>query len=78
MRERVLTDKELKRTFLAVVRHGSMGGAAREMNLTLPGVKYRIDMLEQESGQVLFTRLRGRGVELTDVGQATVRILGGG
>lgn len=77
-RKRYLTNKELKRTFLLVARHGSMSGAARELNLALPTVRYRIACLEKESGHVLFTRKGCRGMELTDIGQSTVKILGGG
>lgn len=75
-KKRHLTNNELKRTFLLVARKGSLSGAARELNLTVPGVKYRIEWLEKESGQMLFVRGRW-GMTLTAVGQATVDRLGG-
>jgi len=44
------------RTFLAVLRSGSLSAAARELGLTQPTVGRHIDALEQEIGCQLFTR----------------------
>jgi len=47
---------ELYRSFLAVIRQGSLSGAARELSLTQPTVGRHIDMLEVSLGVSLFTR----------------------
>ncbi len=44
------------RTFLAVLEHGSLSAAARELGLTQPTVGRHIDALEQSVGSELFTR----------------------
>jgi DNA-binding transcriptional LysR family regulator len=44
------------RTFLEVVRDGSLSGAARRLGLTQPTVGRHIDALEQALGVTLFTR----------------------
>ncbi|MGY5775666.1 LysR family transcriptional regulator [Rhizobium sp. LEGMi135b] len=44
------------RTFLAVLEHGSLSAAARELGLTQPTVGRHIDALEQSVGTELFTR----------------------
>jgi DNA-binding transcriptional LysR family regulator len=44
------------RTFLAVLRYGSLSAAARELGLTQPTVGRHIDALEQAIGAELFTR----------------------
>jgi DNA-binding transcriptional LysR family regulator len=44
------------RTFLAVLRSGSLSAAARELGLTQPTVGRHIDALEQAVGYQLFTR----------------------
>ena len=44
------------RTFLAVLREGSLSGAARDLGLTQPTVGRHIDALEQASGEALFLR----------------------
>lgn len=44
------------RTFLAVLRYGSLSAAARELGLTQPTVGRHIDALEQIAGLELFTR----------------------
>lgn len=49
-------DWNLYRSFLAVLRHGSLSGAARHLNLTQPSVGRHIDALEQGLGVALFTR----------------------
>jgi len=47
---------ELYRTFLEVVRDGSLSGAARKLALTQPTVGRHIDALEASLGLSLFTR----------------------
>ena len=47
---------ELYRSFLAVIRQGSLSGAARELSLTQPTVGRHIDTLEVSLGVSLFTR----------------------
>lgn len=44
------------RTLLAVLRHGSLSAAARDLGLTQPTVGRHIDALEQASGTSLFLR----------------------
>ncbi|MFS8045530.1 LysR family transcriptional regulator [Rhizobium sp. BR 314] len=44
------------RTFLAVLEHGSLSAAARDLGLTQPTVGRHIDALEQSVGAELFTR----------------------
>ena len=47
---------DLYRTFLAVLDHGSLSAAARELGLTQPTVGRHVDALEQAVGSQLFTR----------------------
>ena len=47
---------ELHRSFLEVVRDGSLSGAARRLGLTQPTVGRHIDALEESLGLTLFTR----------------------
>lgn len=47
---------ELYRSFLAVVREGSLSGAARALGLTQPTIGRHIDALEEALGIALFTR----------------------
>jgi predicted amidohydrolase len=47
---------ELYRTFLEVVRDGSLSGAARKLALTQPTVGRHIDALEASLGLSLFSR----------------------
>jgi DNA-binding transcriptional LysR family regulator len=47
---------ELLRTFLEVVRDGSLSGAARRLGLTQPTAGRHIDALEAQLGLPLFTR----------------------
>lgn len=47
---------ELYRTFLAVLRQGSLSAAARALGLTQPTVGRHVDALEQAVGEELFTR----------------------
>jgi DNA-binding transcriptional LysR family regulator len=49
-------DWDLYRSFLAVLREGSLSGAARALGLTQPTVGRHIDALEQALGLSLFTR----------------------
>jgi DNA-binding transcriptional LysR family regulator len=49
---------DLYRTFLAVLREGSLSGAARALGLTQPTVGRHVDALEQAVGFQLFTRSR--------------------
>jgi DNA-binding transcriptional LysR family regulator len=49
---------ELYRSFLAVVREGSLSGAARALSLTQPTIGRHIDALEAALGVSLFTRSR--------------------
>jgi DNA-binding transcriptional LysR family regulator len=55
---------ELYRTFLEVVRDGSLSGAARKLALTQPTVGRHIDALESTLGFALFTRSQ-RGLTTT-------------
>lgn len=47
---------DLYRTFLAVLREGSLSAAARHLGLAQPTVGRHVDALEQAVGQQLFTR----------------------
>ncbi len=49
-------DWNLYRSFLAVLREGSLSGAARALGLTQPSLGRHIDALEQALGATLFTR----------------------
>ncbi len=51
-----VTDWTLLRSFLAVVRHGSLSGAARALKQTQPTIGRHIDELETGLGVALFTR----------------------
>lgn len=57
------------RVFEAAARSGSFARAAEELGITAGAVSQHIRTLEEFAGQPLFRRL-GRGVELTDAGQA--------
>jgi DNA-binding transcriptional LysR family regulator len=70
------TDREdlelsLLRTFLAVVRHGSMGRTAAAVAKTQPAVSQQMLRLEKIIGRKLFSRSRG-GVKLTRHGEMLV------
>ncbi|MCI8423553.1 MAG: LysR family transcriptional regulator [Lawsonibacter sp.] len=61
--------------FLAVVRAGSLSGAAQALYVTQPAVSRQIRALEEELGCPLLVRGRGvRQVELTDQGQDFVQV----
>lgn len=62
---------ELYRSFLAVVREGSLSGGARQLGLTQPTVGRHIDALEASLGVGLFTRSQG-GLSPTDTALALV------
>lgn len=62
---------ELYRSFLAVVREGSLSGAARQLGLTQPTVGRHVDALEAALGVGLFTRSQG-GLAPTDAALALV------
>jgi DNA-binding transcriptional LysR family regulator len=58
--------------FMAVVRHGTVHGAAREIGLSQTGVTQRLRVLERELGCTLFIRSR-RGMRPTAEGEALIR-----
>jgi DNA-binding transcriptional LysR family regulator len=62
---------ELYRTFLAVLREGSLSGAARTLALTQPTVGRHVDALEAGLGTALFTRSPG-GLQPTPTALALV------
>lgn len=49
-------DWERQRAFLAVLREGSLSGAARVLGLSQPTVRRRVEDLERQVGAPLFTR----------------------
>jgi DNA-binding transcriptional LysR family regulator len=57
--------------FLAVTRHGSLGRAAAELNVTQPALSRIIKRLEAQLAVRLFQR-RASGMELTTYGEALV------
>ena len=56
---------DLYRTFDAVLREGSLSGAARALGLTQPSVARHIDALEAAIGRRLFLRTQ-RGLSATE------------
>ena len=56
---------DLFRTFAAVLRDGSLSGAARTLGLTQPSVSRHVEALEQAVGGALFVRSQ-RGLSPTD------------
>ena len=62
---------ELYRSFLAVVREGSLSAAARSLGLTQPTIGRHVDALEQALGVALFTRSQA-GLKATDGATALV------
>lgn len=58
-------DWSLYRTFLAVLREGSLSGAARSLGLAQPTIGRHVDALEQAIGQQLFLRSQ-HGLAATD------------
>jgi DNA-binding transcriptional LysR family regulator len=61
------------RIFLAIVRSGTLGGAARALRLSHPTVGRRLRALEEATGQTLFQRTAD-GFILTDEGSAIVAL----
>lgn len=59
------------RSLLAVVREGSLSGAARRLRLTQPTLGRHIDALERQLGRALFARGRN-GLEPTEAALALV------
>src|SRR5690554_6090695 len=62
---------ELYRSFLAVIREGSLSGAARQLGLTQPTIGRHVDALEKALGTVLFTRSQG-GLAPTELALALI------
>jgi len=62
---------ELYRSFLAVVREGSLSGAARAIRLTQPTIGRHVDTLEAALGAPLFTRSQS-GLRPTPVAAALI------
>jgi len=58
---------ELYRSFLAVIREGSLSAAARSLGMTQPSLGRHIRQLESDLGVVLFTR-SPQGLIPTDLG----------
>jgi LysR family transcriptional regulator, low CO2-responsive transcriptional regulator len=56
-------------TFVALVRSGSVGGAAEARHLTQPAISNQLRHLQQAVGEDLYRRA-GRGVALTAAGEA--------
>jgi DNA-binding transcriptional LysR family regulator len=61
------------RIFLAVMRSGTLGGAARSLRLSHPTVGRRLRALEEATGQTLFQRTAD-GLILTEEGSAIVAL----
>lgn len=57
------------RIFLAVVEHGSFGGAARAMNRAVSAISYGIQQLEAQLAVTLFEREGSRKPVLTEAGE---------
>lgn len=66
-----LTDWTLLRSFLAVLRRGSLSGAARATGLTQPTLGRHVDDLEAALGVALFTRSPG-GLVPTEAARSLV------
>src|SRR5260370_2185797 len=66
-----LTDWDAARVFLEVVRCGSFRSAAERLELSINGVRRRIDDFERQIGTTLFTR-DVHGTRLTDEGALVV------
>jgi molybdate transport repressor ModE-like protein len=64
--------KQLER-FLAVVKHGSLSAAAKNLNLTQQALSSSISKLEKDIDLKLFERAPGGAAKLTSYGRALVR-----
>lgn len=62
-----MADEKLK-TFMTVVRYGSLSQAAKELFISQPAVTLQIHKLEKEYKETLLYR-RARGIELTPAGK---------
>ncbi len=60
------------KAFIAIVRQGTVHGAAKDLHLTQTGVTQRIRAIEKELGTTLFLRSR-KGMKLTQEGEALFR-----
>lgn len=60
------------KAFIAIVRQGTVHGAALDLHLTQTGVTQRIRAIEKELGTTLFLRSR-KGMQLTQEGEALLR-----
>ncbi|MFP3546671.1 LysR family transcriptional regulator [Rhizobium sp. SIMBA_035] len=69
-------DWEDVRTFIAVVRHGSLSSAARSLSVTHATVSRRLQSLESSLGQKLLER-RPEGYVLTSAGTYALEAAGG-
>lgn len=61
------------RVFLAIVRSGSLGAAAKLLGVSHPTAGRRLQVLEKASGQALFRRT-GQGLVLTDSGERILHL----
>jgi len=64
-------DIDLARTFLEIVRHGSLVAAAEKLHVTQTAITARVQKLENQLGSTLFVRNRA-GARLTPNGEAFV------
>jgi molybdate transport repressor ModE-like protein len=67
----VMLDVRRLMVLRAVAREGSLSAAARQLGYTQPAVTHHLRRLEREAGTAVITRA-GRGVRLTEAGQALV------
>ncbi|MDI3335000.1 LysR substrate-binding domain-containing protein [Defluviimonas aestuarii] len=63
--------------FHAAVRHGTLTGAARELNVSQPAISRRIAQLEADLGTPLFDRSR-KPVQMTEAGREMMAALRSG
>ncbi|MCA0922152.1 LysR substrate-binding domain-containing protein [Pseudooceanicola nanhaiensis] len=66
---RLVPDLRILQAFEAAARHGSFTRAGEELHLTQSAVSRQIKELEDQTGKVLFDRLRGR-VVLSEAGRS--------
>ncbi|MFW0753751.1 LysR family transcriptional regulator [Pseudomonas sp. H11T01] len=64
-------DIDLARTFLEIVRHGSLASAAEKLHVTQTAITARVQKLESQLSSTLFVRNRA-GARLTPDGEAFV------